>query len=98
MSFENLKAQRPTSAFQEKTPVRHNWDYNYSRKIHRIRSLEDIKLLLNREYKPRGNSYFGEITGIQVKIDFSTTSSCSLSAETEAELEIVYKEALRILP
>ena len=98
MTFEVLKGQKPSSAFQEKIPEKYNGKYKYGRKIHRIRSISDIEYLLNNEYKKKGSSYFGKITGIQVKINFSIISSCSLNTTTEEELEKVYREVLRILP
>ena len=101
MSLETFRAQKPSFYdSQEKTRKRHKRKYQYTRKIHRIRSITQIKILLNKDedYEQGTNSYFGKIAGIEVKIDFSATSSCSLSTKTEGELARVYKEALRSLP
>ena len=102
MSFGKFKAQKPPR-YNEKSPVKEDGQYKFSRSVNRIYFLKQIKPLFDnpREVKEetRGSNqrHYGTISGIEVRIDFNPTSSCSLHAKTEEDLGRVYREVIRAL-
>tara|TARA_Y100000310_G_C20479634_1_gene714066 strand:- start:412 stop:648 length:237 start_codon:yes stop_codon:yes gene_type:complete len=71
--------------------------YVHSRKIYRITIRDQIPELFDNGYMEKGDKFFGKIGGVEARVEFSEKESCSLSAKTEEDLEIVYRKTLEIL-
>jgi len=50
-----------------------------------------------KKIREKAKRYFGKIGCIDVRIDFSMTSSCSLNAKTQEDLNITYRKILNSL-
>ena len=72
-------------------------NYKYSKKVYRLSYEKEIPSLFDNGYTQNCSKYFGKISGIPVRINFSLTSSCTLNAKTEEDLETVYKEVIKVL-
>jgi hypothetical protein len=78
-------------------------DYPFSKRINRIYEKKQIALLFdeevetNRRRKNGPSEYYGTISGIDVKIDFSVNRPCFVYAKSEKDLGKAYNQILDIL-
>lgn len=73
-------------------------DYSFSRNVNRLQYLNQINYLFDKMPVKRAGGYYGRISGIEARIDFSLKSPCRISAKTEEDLLEAYKEVLANLP
>jgi hypothetical protein len=80
-----------------------NGDYSFSKRVNRIRDERQIEPLfdntvkINENRKRRSSHYYGQISGIDVRIDFSRNHPCFICVKKEEELGIAYNKVLDIL-
>ncbi len=76
---------------QEKTK------YLFTKKINRLSSRRDIEYVLNHKPNNKTNKYYGNINGIEVRIDFSITKTSLLCVKQKKYLKPAYYKILNIL-
>ena len=71
-----------------------NKNYPFSRKVNRLQYSNQIDDLFDEKPVKNSRGYYGRISGIEVRINFSPTSPCRINAKTEEDLIKAYTKVL----
>ena len=95
---KKVKARDYGHSPRSKRPVEESdKKYQHSRSLNRLQYKEQIKPLFDKFSKQEGTHYYGEVAGVNTRIDFSLDFPCTLRAKTEGDLEIAYRKVMREL-
>ena len=72
-------------------------DYIFTKRINRLSSRRDIEYVLNHEPNNETKRYYGQINGVEVRIDFDITKTPLLRVKQENHLEPTYHKILDII-
>lgn len=92
------KAIKPSREIEKNNLEHPDADYPFSKNINRLSYYDQIPGLFDAMPKKHAGGYYGKISGIEARIDFSLRSPCRISAKTEEDLLEAYKQVLANLP